>query len=216
MVCLWRSRPVRAALIAVLVSGSAIRAQEPEVVSFDDVRSGALPPGFRTLASADAEPGRWAVERVDGTVALAQLAESRAGYRLAVLESPLLEHLRAGVRVHMGAGDRAAGLAWRVRDGGNYYAARLDLASDEFILYKFVRGNRIALSNLSGLRLDETLWHELTVEHRGDRIRVWLNGIPVASEHDSSLSSPGMLGPWLPSDSTARFSHLWYDPIGRN
>ena len=103
-----------------------------------------------------------------------------------------------------------------MRDGSNYYAARLDFDDDELVLYKFVRGNRIGLSRLSNLRLDETLWHELRIEHVRDRLRVWLNGIPVATERDRTLSTPGMLGVWMPSDSTASFTGLWYEAVDRD
>ena len=212
----WPRRVTTSGLASVLLASVLVRAAAPIVVSFDAVPTGALPPGFRVLTSANADPGRWEVARTEGTVALAQRAEGGPGYQLAVLESPHLAHLRLGVRVRMGQGDRAAGLAWRIRDGENYYAARLDLDEREFVLYKFVRGNRIALEHLSSLRLDETVWHDLTVEHIGDRLRAWLNGIPVASERDRSLSEPGMFGPWLPSDSTASFAGLWYEPLARD
>ena len=210
----WWTRAAGALLVGgVLLAGAVARADAPAqtVISFETTAVGTLPPGFRTLGS-----GRWQVERVDGRAALAQLVEGSRGYQLAVMESPRLEHLRAGLRLRVGSGDRAAGLAWRVRDEGNYYAARLDLDEREFVLYKFVRGNRIALESLSDLRLDGAEWHELVIEHVRDRLRVWLNGIPVATERDRSLSGPGMLGPWLPSDSTAYFTDLWYEPLVRD
>ena len=119
------------------------------------------------------------------------------GYRLAVIQGSRLSDLRAGTRLRLARGDRAAGLAWRVQNARNYYAARLDLDSHEFVLYKFVRGNRVQLSRLSGLRLNAALWHEITVEHVGNRIRVWLNDIPVASERDAALREPGMVALWM-------------------
>jgi hypothetical protein len=100
-----------------------------------------------------------------------------------------------------------------VRDAANYYAARLDLADREFVLYKFVRGNRVRLSRLSNLRLSDADWHELAVEHTTERIRVWLNGIPVASERDDALPEAGMVGLWMPGDSTAQYKRLWFEPI---
>ena len=208
-------RPLACApvVFGLLAAGVGVRAETPTFVAFDRAKPGALPPGFRTLTSAESEPGRWQVERVDGAAALAQVARGRAGYRLAVLETPRLQNVRAGVRLRFGPGDRAAGLAWRVQDAGNYYAARLDLADDEFVVYKFVRGNRVRLSRLSGLRLDHRQWHELAIEHVHERMKVWLNGIPVASERDSALSAAGMVGLWLPGDSTAYFQQLWYDHL---
>jgi hypothetical protein len=210
----WLEPSVCAALlVGGLLAGVGLRAEAPAMVSFERVRPGTLAPGFRTLSSVESESGRWQVERVEGRFALGQVELGRAGYRLAVLEAPRLENVRAGVKLRVGQGDRAAGLAWRVRDAANYYAARLDFEDGEVVLYKFVRGNRIRLERLSGLRLNEREWHELTVDHVGDRVRVWLNGIPVASERDGGLSSPGMIGLWLPGDSTAHFERLWYEEL---
>lgn len=208
------SLAVSIAASGVLLAGAAPARNGPTVVEFLTVRPGTLPPGFVTLTSADPEPGRWEVVRLGRFHALSQLDAGRHGYRLAVLESPRLGNLRAGTRLRLGErGDRAAGLAWRVRDAGTYYAARLDLATREFVLYKFVRGNRVRLDKLAGLRLEAERWHELTVEHVGEHIRVWLNGIPVADERDAALAEPGMVGLWLPGDSTAHFQRLWYEPV---
>lgn len=198
----------------VLLADAPPRRNGPTVVQFLTVRPGTLPAGFLTLTSAEKERGRWEVVRLGRHHALSQLDAGRDGYRLAVLESPRLGSLRAGTRLRLGErGDRAAGLAWRVQDAGSYYAARLDLATNEFVLYKFVRGNRVRLARLAGLRLEITRWHELAVEHVGDRIRAWLNGIPVADERDAALAEPGMVGFWLPGDSTAHFERLWYEPV---
>lgn len=196
-----------------LVIGAVVRAEAPTVVSFESMRIGGVPAGFRVLSSAATEPGKWQIVKVGERAVLSQTDIGRAGYRLAVLETPKLQHLRVGTELRMGPGDRAAGLAWRVRDAGNYYAARLDLAEREFVLYKFVRGNRVRLSRLPNLRLSNSDWHELTVEHTSERIRVWLNGIPVASEHDEALPEAGMVGLWMPGDSTAQFKRLWYEPL---
>ena len=213
----WRTPPLYVPLlVGALLAGTSLRAGTPTVVSFERARPGALPSGFRTLTSAESEPGRWQVEQVDGLFALGQVVQGRAGYRLAVLDSPRLEHVRAGVRLRVSGGDRAGGIAWRVQDAGNYFAARLDFEDREVVLYKFVRGNRVRLERLSDVRLSERDWHELAIEHVGDRLRVWLNGVPVASERDTALSSPGMIGFWLPGDATAHFERLWYEEMSRD
>lgn len=200
---------------ALLLAGAPADAEAPTVVSFEGVRPGTLPERFRTLSSARTEPGRWEVSRIEGLVALGQTDVGRAGYRLAVLESPRLDDLRAGVRLRMGRGDRAAGLAWRVQDAGNYYAARLDFDENEFVVYKFVRGNRVRLSRLRGLQLDATAWHEVAIEHVGERLRAWLNGVPVASERDEALPQAGRVGLWTVGDSTAYYARLWYGRASR-
>lgn len=202
-------------LCSALAAAAGPGGEPPTVVLFDGARAGTLPEGFRTLSSAEREAGRWEVTRIDGVSALSQTAVGRSGYRLAVREGSPHADVRVGVRLRMGRGDRAAGVAWRVRDAGNYYAARLDLKDDAFAVYKFVRGNRVSLARLGGLRLDPSAWHEILAEQAGDRIRVWLNGVPVASERDDALAEAGVVGLWTVGDSTAHFSRLWYEPIGR-
>jgi len=187
---LIRSRTACLIVFGMVLTVS-VRADAPTTITFDSVRVGTLPAGFKALSSDNAAPGRWQVVKMGEKAALAQIA---------------------GTTLHMGPGDRAAGIAWRVHDAGTYYAARLDLAQNEFVLYKFVRGNRVRLSRLSNLRLSDSDWHELTIEHKGEQIRVWLNGIPVASERDDALPEAGMVGLWMPADSTAQFKRLWYQP----
>ncbi len=199
--------------VGMLLAVAAVHATESTVVTFADVRPGTIPDGFRTLTSTPAEPGNWRVERVENTPALVQSDLGQRGYRLAVLDRVALADVHAGVRLRMGTGDRAAGLAWRVQDAGTYYAARLDLDDRELVLYKFVRGNRVRLNRLTDLRLAANRWYNLLVEHRGTSIRVWLNGIPVARAEDDSVTAAGSLGFWMPGDGTAAFERLWYRPM---
>jgi hypothetical protein len=197
----------------VLAAATALGATNSTVVTFVDARSEALPERFRALSSAPDEPGRWRVDRVGTTPALVQSELGRRGYRLAVLDGVAIDDVHVGARMKLGDGDHAAGIAWRVQDAGSYYAARLDLDQREAVLYKFVRGNRVRLDRLAGLRLEPDRWHELLVEHRGARIQVWLNGIPVLRQEDDSVREPGSVGFWMPGDGTAAFERLWYRPL---
>lgn len=212
-----QTRPMRwrqatcAALMAV--SSVALVTGNSTVVTFATTRPGTAPEGFRWLSSSAQERGRWAVDRIGGTAALVQSELGQSGYRLAVREAAPLADLHVGTRLKMGDGDRAAGLAWRIQDVGTYYAARLDLDRHEMVLYKFVRGNRVRLDRRTRFRIDPGAWHELVVEHRGTRIDVWLNGVPVLHEEDDSLTQPGQLGLWMPGDGTAAFERLWYRPL---
>lgn len=200
------------AVLAAVASTVPLWSQQhaSTVITFGGMRAGALPEGFRTLSSVDDEAGRWETVTSGRQGALGQVELGRAGYRMAVRTDVSLEDVHVGVRLRMVSGDRAAGLAWRVQDARNYYAARLDFDDNEVVLYKFVRGNRVRLDRRAGLRLDPGAWHELTVEHQGPRIRVWLNGIPVAHDADDTLRGGGSVGFWMPGDGTAHFERLWY------
>jgi hypothetical protein len=203
-------------LVTLLAAHSTAGSGEETTVTFDQAKDGVLPEMFRAMSSSDEEKGTWQVQRVDGRRVLSQTTIGDRGYRLAALKDSRIEHFRASVRLRIGRGDEAAGLAWRVQDANNYYAVRLDINDNEIIVYKFVGGNRVRLERLRRLRLDRDEWHEIMVEHIGEEMRVWLNGIPVASEDDNSLHSPGMLAFWMPGDSTAHFERLWYEPVDRD
>jgi hypothetical protein len=204
-------------LLAVSAAWPLLAGSDPVVITFEGTTPGRLPAPFRTMSSSERDPGRWEVTRLGELQVLTQLAVGGRGYRLAALDAPRVDHLRFGVRLRVADhGDRAAGLAWRVRDAENYYAARIDFKEREFILHKFVSGNRIRLSRLGGLRLDASGWHEIVVEHVGDTIRAWLNGIPVTSDRDSSLREPGMVALWMPGDSSCHFARLWYEPLRKD
>lgn len=199
-------------LLAAVFAIEPLQSREPAstVITFGGSRLGALPSGFRTLTSVESEAGRWQAVMSGRQTVLGQTELGRSGYRLAVRTDVALADLHMGVRLRMMAGDRAAGMAWRVQDAQNYYAARLDFDAHEVVLYKFVRGSRVRLDRRTGLRLDPAAWHELAVDHVGTHLRVWLNGVPVADDQDDTLTGAGTAGFWMPGDGTAHFERLWY------
>lgn len=200
------------ALLAAVFAIEPLQSREaaPTVITFGGSRLGTLPTGFRTLTSVESEPGRWQTVASGRQTMLGQTELGRSGYRLAVRTDVALADVHMGVRLRTMAGDRAAGMAWRVQDAQNYYAARLDFDAHEVVLYKFVRGSRVRLDRRTGLRLDPAAWHELAVDHVGTRLRVWLNGVPVADDQDDTLTGAGTVGLWMPGDGTAHFERLWY------
>jgi hypothetical protein len=202
--------------LAVLPVGRTAASDDETTVTFDQAKGGSLPEMFRAMSSSVEEAGTWQVQRIEGRPVLSQITIGDRGYRLAALKDSRIEDFRAGIRLRIGKGDEAAGLAWRVQEAENYYAVRLDMNDHEIIVYKFVGGNRVGLERLRRLRLDRDAWHEIMVEHVGEEMRVWLNGIPVASEDDNSLQAPGMLAFWMPGDSTAHFERIWYEPVERD
>jgi hypothetical protein len=107
----------------------------------------------------------------------------------------------------------AAGLAWRYRDRDNYYGLALDLHAQNVRIYRVVAGNRTRLEDEDDLELDPSTWHTLKIEHEGMRMRVWVDGVPVADGRDRTRPEPGAVGFWTAGDSTVWFDDLRAEPL---
>ena len=198
-------------LFVCAVLGTApILANRPFDWTFDDMRVGHPPAGFDLLATGGTKEGKWEVTRDGSNTILAQLAPAdvRASSRLALVRDVSLRDVSLAVRLKPGGVGRSAGIIWRYSSEGDYYLARLDLAEQEVSLYRVLRGNRSRLEDREDLELDASTWHTLKIEHRGERVRLWLNGIPVANTRDRTIDLPGRVGVWTNGDSTAWFDDL--------
>jgi hypothetical protein len=191
-------------------------AAELVVRSFEDDRVGVAPAGFSFAVTRQATPGQWLV-RADGAAHhLAHLADPAAagGLSIATLTGgPMLDTVRAAVRIRFGDGERVGGLVWRYQDPQNFYAATLDLQLQEIALYRIVNGNRIRLEREDDLELDPGAWHSVRVEHNRDTIRLALGGIGVIRTRDRALAGAGQVGLWSGGASTTAFDDLRVDDL---
>jgi hypothetical protein len=205
-------------LVSVVVSGAVI--DQRAAWGFDDLPAGRPPPGFLFPSSPKEQPGQWAVLHDGVNAVLGQLRRGPPGAQLAVVEGSAFGNLVLSVRVRLVGGARSAGVVWRYRDPENYYLASLDLGAQRARIYRIVSGNRTRLDERDDLELDVDAWHLLKVEHRGERMRVLIDGIPVANDRDRMFEDPGAIGLWTSGDSVAWFDDLLVEPApgdgGRN
>lgn len=205
-----------AAATAMLVSLPLAGFQNPtrsapdRTWTFDDAAPGALPPDFESSSGGTGQKpdGRWLVLQNGRNRVLAQTLESVGSHRLAIERTAQYDDVAVSVRFKGTAGDRAAGVVWRYTTAGDHYLARLNLAQQRASLYKVIRGTRSRIGGLDGLELDPAEWHVVKVEHRGEVIRMWLNGIPVAETRDRTLMAAGQVGVWTSPNSAAWFDDL--------
>jgi hypothetical protein len=137
---------------------------------------------------------------------------------MALAPETFLRDLSITVRIKTLDGGRTAGLIWRYTPEGDYYLARLNLGNQgeqELNLYRVIRGNRSRLEKTDDLEVDPAAWHTLKIQHHGDRIRVWLNGIPVGNTRDRTIEGAGRLGVWINADSSAWFDDLQASELAR-
>ena len=57
------------------------------------------------------------------------------------------------------------------------------------------------------------MWHELTVEVRGDHFEISWDGQKVIDVRDHTFSTPGKVGVWTKADSVTYFDDLSVEPL---
>jgi hypothetical protein len=117
------------------------------------------------------------------------------------------------VRLRFPRASGSAGLAWGYHDASNYYAAALNLQSQEVRIYRVVAGNRTRLEDEDDLELDAAAWNTVKVRHDGTRMRVWINGVPVVSARDRNPARAGAVGLWTAGDAAVWFDDLQVDAV---
>ncbi len=181
---------------------------------------GPLPPEFRTnWRTGKGALGDWQVV-ADPTAtqgkAIAQVSADATDYRfpLAVYEPLPAQDVEASVRFKAisGKGDRAGGLAVRVRDADNYYVVRANALEDNVRLYRVVKGDRQQMASASA-KVSSGAWHTLTLRAEGDRFSVSFDGKPLLTHSDRTFTGLGKVALWTKADSVTRFDRLDIRPL---
>jgi len=98
-----------------------------------------------------------------------------------------------------------AGMVFRLQDERNYYYIRASALGNTFFFFKVVNGQRSApIGNKVEIR--RGVWHEMTIECKGTRIRGLLNGKEVIPPLDDKSFISGKIGYWTKSDAVSYFT----------
>jgi pyruvate, water dikinase len=102
--------------------------------------------------------------------------------------------------------DQAGGLAFGVRNSGNYLVLRVNALEDNLTLFEFRDGERKELSS-AALEIPTGRWHELSVDLQGRTATCLCDGRPYLIHHrDRPIS--GYVGLWTKADSVTDFKEL--------
>ena len=202
--------------IAMLQAFAVLTAQAAEgkgarVWSFEGEAIGSPPAGFEFAVSGKMQPGKWVIAREGANSVLAQVDRDRTERRfaMALIKDVVYKDLKMSVRAKPVAGDveMVAGLVWRYKDSANYYVARWN--ADSVRVDRVVKGERQLLTPSEiKVALPANQWHTLTVEHRGNDIKVLVDGKGVFAGSDTTYASGGRIGVWTKADSMTYFDDL--------
>jgi hypothetical protein len=113
-----------------------------------------------------------------------------------------------------GVEERMAGIAFRIQNPTNYYVVRASSLGNNLRFYKVLNGHRGPLLGPE-VPIPSGVWHELTVECKGNAIRCLLNGKELITATDKvNPFTSGKIGFWTKSDAVSYFAdaRLVYKP----
>ena len=233
-VILVASDEMRVSLLWALVVLALPVAAAERKLDFGDVPENQMPPGFRSAVTGQGKPGDWRVIMDEVPSMLPALTPGAPGVaRKAVLaqlaQDPTDEHfplliyegdtmgdftLTTRFKTVKGVAEQMAGIAFRIQNETNYYVVRASSLGGTFRFYKVLNGERGPVVGPE-LPIASGVWHEMSVECKGNQIRCTLDGKELITATDKvNPFTSGKIGFWTKSDSVSYFTdtRLVYTP----
>ncbi|MBU4055480.1 MAG: pyruvate, phosphate dikinase [Proteobacteria bacterium] len=116
---------------------------------------------------------------------------------------------RVRVKPLSGIIDQAGGLAFAIRDWGNYFVFRINALEHNAILFEFRNGRRVERVRFD-LQVRVQEWHELGVKIQGCNVQAFLENRPLL-EYEADRPLDGYVGLWTKADSVILFHGLAFE-----
>ena len=218
-------RPLLIGLLGGWLALPALAAEK--YFDFGECKLNETPKGFRSTVTGEGQPGTWKIVEGEIDLPLPPLSpKSPVSNKRPVLaqiaQDPTDEHfplllyeeetfgdftLTTHFKLVSGVVEQMAGIAFRAQDEKNYFYIRASGLGNTFYFFKIAEGVRGAPIGRK-IEITKNAWHELTLECKGDQIRVWLDGneaIPALSDKTFVV---GKIGLWTKSDAVSQFRDL--------
>jgi hypothetical protein len=206
------------ALAGILFTASI--SVKAERTGFDDVPTGASPPGWTATRTGGGDP-KWTVVPDASAPSQPNALEQSgiANFPVAVKDDSRIVDGFVEVKFKpiSGKDDQAGGVVWRYLDADNYYICRANALENNVVLYRVYRGKRKSISPIGrlfaygvGHPVPAGQWHTLRVEFQGTRAKVLFNGKALFEIQDKTFPGPGKVGVWTKADSVTRFDDFAY------
>lgn len=119
--------------------------------------------------------------------------------------------LAVAVRGDDGVVDQGGGPMWRVQDENNYYVCRFNPLEANYRVYVVKDGVRRQLATALA-PVSAGQWHRVRVEHVGDQITCWLDGVRLLEARDATIANAGGVGLWTKADARTSFDDYLIEP----
>ncbi len=207
-------------MLIIFLLGALLHSDQcmDEKRDFEKDRINQPPSEFSFVPSHKMERHEWLVEQ-DGENQVLVRKPAKNDDRhisLAIADKPELLDVFLTIRVKANEGkdDKNGGLVWRYADPKNYLLARLDVTDKRVRLYRIVNGNRIKFGEENNLPLSVGKWYKLRVEHRRDKIKVYLDDEALIIEKESHFQKAGRVGLYANEDAQTLFDDFEIRSLG--
>lgn len=129
-------------------------------------------------------------------------------FPLAIAKESFVTAGRFKVRAQAATGkiDQVAGLAFAIRDVGNYFVLRINALEDNFALFEYVNGKRFLRAKVQ-TAITQGEWYEIAVAVQDNVLKGYLDGEPKIEYRAENLLQ-GFVGLWSRADSVSYFEGL--------
>src|SRR2546421_523077 len=147
--------------ILVIMAGLTTMVASAETVNFDDLKTGAPPPGW-TATQTGSGKAAWSVVADDSAPSKPNVLKQsgEATYPVCIKDDTSLKDGFVEVKFKpiSGKEDQAGGVLWRCKDKDNYYISRANALEDNITIYQTVNGRRSEKKRLS-TKVASNRWH---------------------------------------------------------
>jgi hypothetical protein len=197
--------------LAVIVSTGATAAWG-NTADFDDLKTGASPPGWTATQTGKGE-ARWEIVADDSAPSKPNVLKQsgEATYPVCIKDDTSLKDGFVEVKFKPIAGkeDQAGGVIWRCRDKDNYYISRANALEDNVTIYYTVNGKRTEKKRIN-TKVASNRWHTLRVDFKDNYFMVTFDGKKAFVWKDGTFKEAGKVGVWTKADSTTLFDDFTY------
>ena len=205
---------MRLSISLALVTGLTTGLTLADTVNFDDLKTGAPPPGW-TATQTGSGQAKWEVVADASAPSKPNVLKQsgEATYPVCIKEDTSLKDGFVEVKFKSVSGkeDQAGGVIWRCKDKDNYYIARANALEDNVTIYHTVNGRRVEKKRIN-TKVSSGQWHTLRVDFKDNYFVVTFDGKKAFTWKDDTLKDAGKVGVWTKADSTTLFDDFAYGP----
>jgi hypothetical protein len=197
-----------------LLSGLTAVISSGETVNFDNLKTGAPPPGWTATQTGKGD-AKWEIVADDSAPSKPNVLKQsgEATYPICIKDDTSLKagFVQVKFKPVSGKEDQAGGVIWRCKDKDNYYISRANALEDNVTIYHTVNGKRSEKMRIN-TKVSSGQWHTLRVDFKDSYFVVSFDGRKAFGWKDDTFKDAGKVGLWTKADSITLFDDFSYGP----